>query len=72
MEGGRRNMEDMGDVVMVSGKALLLLCLLFNCLLIYCFYVFRCEYSTGECVEEEGKKEEGKNLALQKDLRILW
>ena len=27
MEGGRRDMEDMGDVVMVSGKALLLLCL---------------------------------------------
>ena len=26
MEGGRSNMEDMGDVVMVSGKALLLLC----------------------------------------------
>ena len=44
----------------------------FMCMLIYCFYVFRCngfdygegEYGRGECVEEEVKKEEGKNLAV--------
>ena len=39
---------------------------MFKYLLIYCFYVFRCEYSTGtgECVEEDGKKEEGKSSAV--------
>ena len=38
MEGGRRDMEDMGDVVMVSGKALLLLCLSI-CLFIASMYL---------------------------------
>ena len=42
----------------------------FMCMLIYRFYVFRCneygegEYGRGECVEEEGRKEKGKNLAV--------
>ena len=38
MEGGRRNMEDMGDVVMVSGKALMLLSLCV-CLFIASMYL---------------------------------
>ena len=36
----------------------------FMCMLIYCFYVFRCNGWIGECVEEEGRKEKGKNLAV--------
>ena len=38
MEGGRSNMEDMGDVVMVSGKALMLLSLCV-CLFIASMYL---------------------------------
>ena len=43
----------------------------FMCMVIYCFYVFRCNGWIGECVEEEGRKEKGKNLAVHLDISFI-
>ena len=52
MEGSRRNMEGMGDVVMVSGKALMLLSLCV-CLFIASMYLDVMDLNTVKVNTEE-------------------